>query len=420
MIRETPFGWLTAPIGFGSLIFLLELSPVWAQGAPPTPDRYVISVGDELELDILDDNESPQRFVVGRDGEVQLPFIGGMPVATSTIADAREAVRRAYIERQIFVDPEVELSIASFRPISVLGDVRRPGNYDFQPFMTAEQAVGLAGGVAVSVSNEEARVLERRNLEGTLGRLDFDLALAAAKLARVNAQLAGKQEMAFEDVPAELRPFIDRMLFDEHKAGEDQIITLDAGDRARRRALLQDAVEEAEKRVEYLSQRETLHTEQVARYTAELERARTLLERGLVPRSGLNEAEQQAAQAESDRLYLREQRSAAIVQAASLRSDLVRINTDWERSLRQEAQSLLNEIKKIVSERSSIEERMELLSLWTSAAAGMDTDVLIDYRVRRRSETGVTTQRTEAYDELLPGDMLVIAIKPPEALSASE
>lgn len=402
------------------IILCAGSAPSAAQVASVTQDLFVISVGDELELDILDDSDAPQRFIVGRDGAVQLPYIGGLQVASTTIRDARENVRRAYIDRQIFVDPRIELSIASFRPVSVLGDVRTPGNYDFQPFMTAEQAVGLAGGVTVSVTNEEARVLELRNLEGTLGGLEFDLALAAAKFARVQAQLAGEQEVSLNNVPADLRPWINKSLFDEHKDGEDRIIALDARDRETRRGLLEEAIEEAKKRVEYLSQRETLQTHQVGLLKAEVERQQDLFERGLVSRSNLSDSERLVTEEESDLLFVREQSSAAIVQAATLQSDLSSFDADRERTLRTEGQIHLNDIKKIVSERSSIEDRMQLLKQWMNAASGLDTEVLIDYRVRRRTEVGVQTETIAAYDELLPGDMLVIVIKSPEALKVSQ
>lgn len=412
--------WLLARTCLGVMCVCVVAVPVAAQDAVATPENYVISVGDELELDILDDSDPPERFVVGGDGAVQLPFIGGIEVASINVADAREIVRRAYIDREIFVDPEVELSIASFRPISVLGDVRDPGNYDYQPYMTAEQAVGLAGGPSVSANNEEARVLERRGLEGTLGGLEFDLALAAAKFARVQAQLDDRLELSWSDLPTNLRPSINRELFDEHKPGEDRIIAIEARDRATRRGLLQDAALEADKRVNYLDQREDLQIQQIQAAKEELERVSSLVERGLLARSSLSENERLVSQAEGDLLELREGRSAAIVLAANLKGELSQFDAERERTLRTESQEYLNEVNKLIASRSSIEDRMQLLQQWMNAASGLDTELLIEYRVRRRRKEGVQTQVIAAYDELLPGDMLVIVVKPPEALKVSQ
>ena len=304
------------------IVFLIANATMAAAQTGAIPDDYIINIGDEIELDILDDNEAPQRFTVGRDGAVQLPFVGGVELANVPVATARQLVRQTYIEREIFVNPSVELSIATFRPVSVLGDVREPGNFDFQPFMTAEQAVGLAGGPAISANNEEARVLERRDLEGVLSNLEYDLAASAAQYARVRAQLAGAESLKWSDVPPVLRAGISRELFEEQKAEEDQIIALEKRDAETRRGMLADALAEAEERVALLKQRERVQTEILEASKAELVRTKEMAGRGLVPKADIPDAERATALAEDNLLQLREQRAGVLVQVANLKSEL--------------------------------------------------------------------------------------------------
>ncbi|WP_161594568.1 polysaccharide biosynthesis/export family protein [Marimonas lutisalis] len=389
-----------------------------AAQAGAIPDDYIINIGDEIELDILDDSDAPQRFTVGRDGAVQLPFIGGLELANVPVATARQRVRQTYIEREIFVNPSVELSIATFRPVSVLGDVREPGNFDFQPFMTAEQAVGLAGGPAISANNEEARVLERRNLEGVLSNLEYDLAAAAAQYARVRAQLQGAEVLQWSDVPPDLRTGINRELFDEQKAEEDQIIALERRDADTRRGLLADALAEAEGRVALLKQRERVQTEILDASKAELARTKEMAERGLVPKADISEEERRTALAEDNLLQLREQRAGVLVQVANLKSELSQFDAERERALLSESQRFLNEIKKQIASRSSVQDRIRLLQQWMNAAAGMQTELLVSYQVRRRGKGGVETLELRAFDELLPGDLLVVTVIPPETMQA--
>lgn len=390
--------------------------PAFAQDSVAIPDEYMISAGDELELDILDDSEPPQRFIVGGDGNIQLPYVGRLQVASLSIGQARDEVRRIYMEREIFVDPGVELSIASFRPISVLGDVREPGNYDYQAYMTAEQAAGLAGGISVSTDNEESRVLERRSVEGALNSLQFDLALASARLARATAQLAERETIEWTDLPVDLRAWVDRDMFNEHKPDEDMIISIDARDFRTRRALLDDGVSEAARRAELLDQREALLVQQVEIAGTELERVVTLTERGLVPPSELANARGNAVQAENVLLQLREDRSEALVQAAELRRELSQFDAVRERELRMQTQNFSNEINKLVTERNSQVDRLRLLQQWMNAANSLDADLLVEYRVRRRSSDGLTTEKISASETLHPGDTLLIMVKPPESL----
>lgn len=395
-------------------VALCAALPALAQAA--APDNYKINVGDELEFDILDDDDPPQLFTVGRDGMVQLPFIGGMPVAAISVGDARELIRHTYVEREIFVSPAVELSIASFRPVFVLGDVRDPGNYDFQPFLTAEQAVGLAGGAAISANNEEARVLERRNLEGTLSSLEYDLALLAAQYARVQARLKGEDSVRWANVPQDVRPGVNRELFDEHKINEDQIITLEIGDTTARRLLLGEAVSEAEERISLLNQREDVLAQALEVTRSELARIEDLVARELVPKADVNVRVLAVARAEDILLELREERSAARVQLATLRGQLSQFDAEREKTLVTESQRYWSDIKKLLSTRASLEDRLGLLRQWMSAARGLESSLLIEFQVRRREAEGVKNLILQPFDELVPGDLLVVVVKPPESL----
>ena len=379
-------------------------------------EAYIISVGDELEFDNLDDNEPPQRFFVGREGGVQLPFIGSVTVGAISLGDARSLIRRIYVEREIFVDPHIELSIANFRPISVLGDVKNPGIFDYQPQMSAEQAVGMAGGPAISVNNEEARVLERRTLEGTLNSLQFDLALLAAQYARAQAQLNGEDSVVLAGVPPQIRAAISRETFEEHRTEEDRIIALEAQGFAARRKLLTEAIDEATNGIAILSQREAVLQKILDHTEKEAARIVDLADRGLVPKSDVPENLLEVARAENEILQLREQISADKVQYAELRGQLSRFDTENEQLLLTQKQTALSEINKAMSSRNSLEDQLRLLRQWMSAASGLQTELLLEFQVRRRAKTGTQNINVGPSDELLPGDVLVIIVKPPEAL----
>lgn len=388
--------------------------------ATATPDGYTINIGDELEMDILDDSDPPQRFSVGSDGQVQLPFIGGIAVENITLGQARDLIRNTYVEREIFVAPTVELSVANFRPIFVLGDVRNPGNYDFQPFLTAEQAVGLAGGPAISTNNEEARVLERRNLQGALTGLDSDLARLVTQYARVQTQLAGRTEVRWTDVPDEVRPVIDRELFDTLKPKEDEIIALEERNRATRRRQIEDAVTEAANRIALIDQREQVQSQALERIRGELDRNRILVTRGLKTQSSVTQYAQDVSRQEAALLELREQRSTALVKLNELQSELSQIDTEWHKQLLSQSQAYWSEINKLRSQRASLEDRTMLLEQWMTATNGTDTELLVEYRVRRRGRGGLQQIRLAPLDELVPGDLLVVTVKPPEALPGPE
>jgi exopolysaccharide production protein ExoF len=117
---------------------------------------------------------------------------------------------------------------------------------------------------------------------------------------------------------------------------------------------------------------------------------------------------------------MREQRSAARVQLAGLRGQLSQFDAEREKTLVSESQRYWSEIKKLVSNRQSLEDRLGLLQQWVNAARGLETALLIEFQVRRREGEGVQNLILQPFDELVPGDLLVVVVKPPESLRDQE
>ncbi len=69
---------------------------------------------------------------ISADGTVQFPLIGEVKLGGMPIRDARELVRRRY-NADYLVEPQVYLNVLTYaqRRFTVLGQVNRPGTYDF-------------------------------------------------------------------------------------------------------------------------------------------------------------------------------------------------------------------------------------------------------------------------------------------------
>ena len=50
------------------------------------------------------------------------------------------------LEQGYLVDPKVTVKVTSYRPFYIIGEVARPGGYEYRNGMTAIEAVALAGG----------------------------------------------------------------------------------------------------------------------------------------------------------------------------------------------------------------------------------------------------------------------------------
>lgn len=110
---------------------------------------YVLSVADNVEMTIFRESDLTTHSRIASDGTVQLPLIGDIKVAGLTVRAAREAIRKRY-DADYLVDPQVYLNVIEYaaRKFTVLGQVGRPGTYDFPggASLSLLQAVGMAGG----------------------------------------------------------------------------------------------------------------------------------------------------------------------------------------------------------------------------------------------------------------------------------
>jgi polysaccharide export outer membrane protein len=110
------------------------------------PPEYRIGMLDELEIRVRYHDRFNDKVTVRPDGRITLVDIGDMYILGKTPSEIDKLITDAYTKN--VHDPEVTVSVRTFAGLSVyvLGKVRTSGVFDFQPNMTALQAIATAGG----------------------------------------------------------------------------------------------------------------------------------------------------------------------------------------------------------------------------------------------------------------------------------
>ena len=141
---------------------------------PPLPQgetaAYRLGPGDTLRIITFGDDRLGGEFRVNADGAVSLPLIGAVPAAGRTTGELERAVASSLKRGGLVRDPSVSIDVTAYRPIFVLGEVNHPGQFPYQPGMTAVSAVAVAGGFSYRaiddvfsvVRTEDGRVIEGR------------------------------------------------------------------------------------------------------------------------------------------------------------------------------------------------------------------------------------------------------------------
>ena len=380
---------------------------------PAGAQDYRLAEGDAIEFDVLDDAEPVRRLTIAQDGQVQLPLLGTVAIAGLTAPEAQERIRAAYVDRDLLRDPKIAFAVAAFRPVFVLGDVRDPGRVDYQPLMTVEQAVGLAGGTASVTASGEERLLTEAGLRGELRVAAAEMAREAARLARLQAEADGTDALTRDAVPEEAHPFVDWERFEGLLDVEREILATDRAALADGEAALTAEREAREREVALLSAREANARDQIASREADRDRLARLAERGTVPVTQAAEAERALAEAQDAALEVTRRRTEAERELLELGAEIDRLRHDRRREALLAVQDARLEMQRLLARRGSIEERIALVASWQSERARDDLAIETTYRVRRRDGEAVVTEPRALTDRVLPGDVVLVAIELP-------
>jgi polysaccharide export outer membrane protein len=142
----------------------------------PPAESTTLGPGDVFEMQIVGEPTLPDEYQVASDGSVDFPYLHSVQVAGLEPQQLARLVRQRLMEKKILTDPSVVIRVKEYRSkqVTVLGQVRSPGSYPFQPGMTLVQAISIAGGLN-SIAVRDAIRLTRRSHDGRSRTVVIDL-----------------------------------------------------------------------------------------------------------------------------------------------------------------------------------------------------------------------------------------------------
>jgi protein involved in polysaccharide export with SLBB domain len=115
--------------------------------APVVPD-YRLGTGDKIHITVYGEDDLGGIFQVDAKGFVQLPLVGPIVAAGGTAADLEKRLAAALSDGYV-LDPRVNVEVTQYRPFYVIGQVGKPGQYDYVNEMSVPNAIALAGGYTI-------------------------------------------------------------------------------------------------------------------------------------------------------------------------------------------------------------------------------------------------------------------------------
>ena len=143
-------------------------SPETREMAAGEKESYRIQAGDKLTIKIFPEDPYIKGgdMQVSPDGNVTLPLLGKISLLGKTVNEAQEVLRQI-LNRDYLVDPEVtvEMMESKERSFVVLGQVKKPGTYQFPAGSTKFsllEAISQAGGFSDIANSKKIKILRQQ------------------------------------------------------------------------------------------------------------------------------------------------------------------------------------------------------------------------------------------------------------------
>ncbi len=115
---------------------------------------YTLDAGDKVRVTVYGHEDLSGFFSVDDTGVVSLPLVQRVTAKGLSLPDFEQEVVKL-LSRQHIINPKVSIELTETRPFCVLGEVRRPGCFNYEFGMTADKAIARAGGYTYRARRNE-------------------------------------------------------------------------------------------------------------------------------------------------------------------------------------------------------------------------------------------------------------------------
>lgn len=173
-------------------IFLLFSSLVAAaaseEATGPVDENYRLGPGDSLEVDVFNQDDLSGEYTLDGSGRFSMHLIGQVDANGMTAAELEvELVSR--LKPDYLVNPRVSVSVLSYRPFYIIGEVGQPNAYPFVDGMTYLNAIAIAGGYTYRAKKDIVFVTRAGDAENEELRLGVNERVQPGDIIRVDERM---------------------------------------------------------------------------------------------------------------------------------------------------------------------------------------------------------------------------------------
>ena len=126
---------------------------------------YRVGAGDRLTIRVAGEPELTADYLVDGAGQISMPYVQTVRVSGMTSAQIEQLIalrlRQGYLR-----DPQVSAQVTTLRPFYILGEVNSSGSFAYQPGITVQNAIAIAGGYGARADQTKV-LITRKTADGT-------------------------------------------------------------------------------------------------------------------------------------------------------------------------------------------------------------------------------------------------------------
>lgn len=129
-------------------------------------DASLLGPGDVIEIRVYREPELSGLYSIDPNGAFIFPLIGEVAASQQNLSDLTSELTTR-LKTKYLRDPQVTVILKEVhsKKIFVLGMVKKPGSYIFEPMMSVVQAIALAGGLQSLASKDLVLIREEDGRE---------------------------------------------------------------------------------------------------------------------------------------------------------------------------------------------------------------------------------------------------------------
>lgn len=143
-----------------------------------------LAPGDKIRVTVFGEDKISGDYDIDTAGYVSLPLAGSVKAAGLSKPDLERELARK-LSGDYLKSPKVTVSVINFRPFFILGEVEKPGEYQYRSGMNVLSAMAMAGGPTYRASRSSILIQRAGTTQLKEYPLDTTVSILPGDLVRV-------------------------------------------------------------------------------------------------------------------------------------------------------------------------------------------------------------------------------------------